>query len=307
MGSPSLRQLDIKLLIAFSEIHAERHLSRAAVRCGLTQSALSQSLARLRAIFDDPLFVRTSWGMAPTDKANALAPTVQEVLERLGGIVQGEHRFDPARTERTLKIGTYQFATITLAPQLLAIFQAQAPRAKIKFLHAGPAEAPAMLARGELDLAIAPFREVPEGLHKTVLMTGDVIVASCADWTAQFGPVTEESYFAASHVSVINQGLEADPIEAHLDNTRQRRRIAISVPHYVSALHLVSRSNLLATLPRKPAEWLGDQRKIAIHKAPIRLPPVKLSAVWHQRSNSDAFVQWVLKLIWDERDRLLEA
>ncbi|WP_196258959.1 LysR family transcriptional regulator [Pelagibacterium limicola] len=307
MYSSLLRQLDIKLLIAFQVIHSEGHLTRAAVRCGLTQSALSQSLGRLRVIFDDPLFVRTASGMAPTEKANALAPTIQDVLDRLGGIIAGERSFDPTKSDRTLRIGTYQFATITLAPHLLEIFQAQAPRAKIQFVHAGPIEAPGMLARGDLDLAIAPFREVAEGLHKTVLMTGDVVVVSRSDWTEKFGPLTEASYFAASHISLVNQGLQADPIEAHLDNTLQRRRIAISVPHYVTALHLASRSDLLATLPRKPAEWLGNQRRIAIHKAPIRLPPVKLSVVWHQRSTLDPFVQWVLQIVWNHREKLLEV
>lgn len=307
MYSSLLRQLDIKLLIAFQVIHSEGHLTRAAIRCGLTQSALSQSLNRLRTIFDDPLFVRTAAGMAPTEKANALAPTIQDVLDRLGGIITGERSFDPMKSERTMRIGTYQFATITLAPHLLEIFQKQAPRARIQFIHAGPAEAPGLLARGEIDLAIAPFREVAEGLYKTVLMTGDVVVVSCPDWTDRHGEITEASYFAAGHISIVNQGLQADPIEAHLDNTGQRRRIAISVPHYVTALHLASRSDLLATLPRKPAEWLGNQRRIAIHNAPIRLPPIKLSVVWHQRSTLDPFVQWGLQIIRDHRDRLLEA
>lgn len=307
MYSSLLRQLDIKLLIAFQAIHSEGHLTRAAIRCGLTQSALSQSLARLRTIFADQLFTRTAWGMAPTEKANELAPTIQDVLDRLGGIVQGERVFDPAQSERTLRIGTYQFATITLAPRLLEAFQQHAPRAMIQFVHAGPAEAPTMLASGELDLAIAPFREVAQGLHKRVLMTGDVVVVSRLDWVDRFGPLTEEAYFAARHISVVNQGLQTDPMEAHLDNTMQSRRIAISVPHYVSALHLASRSDLLVTIPRKPAEWLGNQREIAIHKPPIRLPPLKLSAVWHQRSESDPFVQWVLEMIWNDRDILLHS
>lgn len=307
MYSPLLRQLDIRLLIAFHAIHAERHLTRAALRCGLTQSALSQSLSRLRAIFEDQLFIRTSTGMAPTEKANTLAPTIQSALDSLNGIVDGPSVFDPATSERTIRIGTYQFATLTLAPALLNVFQESAGRAKIQFLHVGPAEAPALLARGELDFAIAPFRTVSEGLFKRVLMTADTVVVSCLDWTERYGPMTEKAYFAAKHIAVINHGLQVDPIEAHLDNTGQRRDIAISVPHYVTALHLAASTDLLATLPRKPAEWLGNQRKITIHAAPIRLPPVKLSAVWHQRSIGDPFVQWVLDVIWENRETMLAS
>jgi len=303
--SPLLRRLDIRLLMAFNAIHSERHLTRAAIRCGLTQSAMSQSLAQLREIFEDRLFVRTSGGMAPTEKANALASTIQTVLDSLSGIIEGTSTFDPSNTERTIRIGGYQFATLTIAPRLLEVFQEKAGRARIQFLHAGPAEAPSLLARGELDIAIAPFRTVPEGLHKRVLMTGDTVVVSSRDWTDKFGPMTEEAYFRARHISIVNQGLQADPIEAHLDNTSQRREVAICVPHYVTALHLAANTDLLATLPRKPAEWFGNQRKITIHKAPIRLPPVKLSAVWHQRSNADPFVQWVLDIIWENRETML--
>jgi len=307
MFSPALRQLDIKLLLAFHEIYNERHLTRAAAQCGLTQSALSQSLARLRAIFGDPLFVRTSSGMRPTERADAIAASIRDVLVTLGGIVDATAAFDPANTERCLSIGTYQFATITLAPHLLSLFQRYAPKAQIKFTHAGPAEAPHMLARREIDLAIAPFDDIPDGLCKTILMTGDLVVASSRDWVKKHDPLNASTYFAASHVSIVNHGLQADPLDAYFDNTTHRRKIAISVPHYVTALHLVSCSNLLATLPRKPVDWLGDRRKLAIHPAPVSLPPITLSAVWHQRSNFDPFVVWAIGLITSHRSSLLET
>lgn len=307
MYPPLLRQLDARLLLAFHEIYTERNQTRAAARCGLTQSGMSQTLLRLRQIFDDPLFLRTHAGMMPTEKAELIAPTVREVLATLGGLVRGTTPFDPRDSERCLRVGTYQFATITLAPGLLALFEAQAPRASIRFTHAGPAEAPAMLAKGEIDIAVAPFAEVPVDLCKSLLATGDLVVASRRDWVARNGPLDTAAYFAARHVSIVNQGLLTDPLDDYFDNTRHRRKIAITVPHYVTALHLVAENDLLATLPRKPAEWLGNMRVLAITPPPLPLPPITLSLVWHQRSNFDPFLLWVISMIRDNSLRLLSS
>lgn len=307
MYPPLLRQLDARLLLAFHEIYTERNQTRAAARCGLTQSAMSQTLLRLRQIFGDPLFLRTSSGMVPTERAELIAPAVREVLATLGRLVGGDTAFDPRDSERCLRIGTYQFATITLAPGLLALFEAQAPRAQIRFTHAGPAEAPGMLARGEIDMAVAPFAEVQPDLCKSLLATGELVVASRRDWVARRGPLDVGAYFAARHVSIVNQGLLSDPLDEYFDNTRHRRQIAITVPHYVTALHLVAESDLLATLPRKPAEWLGNMKVLAINPPPIPLPPIALSLVWHQRSSFDPFLIWVIDVIRDNSLRLLTS
>lgn len=307
MHSPALRRLDIKLLVAFHEIYSERHLTRASAKCGLTQSALSQLLARLRTIFNDQLFIRTNSGMLPTEKAVSIAPAIADALRTLSGIIETTEAFDPARAERCLRIGTYQFASITLAPHLLELFARHAPNAQIAFTHAGPAEAPSLLARGEIDIAVAPFTDVSDGLCKSILASGEMVVASCHDWTERHGPLNAESYFAASHVSIVNHGLQSDPLDSYFDNTSHHRRIAISVPHYVTALHLATRSDLLATLPSKPAEWLGDQRKLAIHPVPVPLPPIVLSVVWHQRSNFDPFVMWTIDMIKSHRSQALST
>ncbi|MFD1910905.1 LysR family transcriptional regulator [Halodurantibacterium flavum] len=307
MYPPQLRKLDARLLMAFHEIYTERNQTRAAVRCGLTQSAMSQTLLRLREIFDDPLFLRTSAGMIPTERAEMIAPAIREVLMTLGRLVGSAAPFDPRESERCLRIGTYQFATITLAPGLLALFEAQAPLARIRFTHAGPAEAPAMLTRGEIDIAVAPFAEVPPDLCKSLLATGEMVVASRRDWAARHGRLDAAAYFSARHVSIVNQGLLADPLDEYFDNTRHKRRIAITVPHYVTALHLVAESDLLATLPRKPAEWLGNVKVLTLSKPPIALPPITLSLVWHQRSNFDPFLLWVINMIRDNSLRLLTS
>lgn len=304
MFSPVLRQLDIKLLLAFREIYTERNLTRAASNCRVTQSALSQSLSRLRAIFNDPLFVRTSAGMTPTDMANRLAPTVGSVLQTLNGLIDKQPGFNPAEVERCLRIGTYQFTTMTLAPHLLNVFQEHAPRARLMFTHAGLDEAPAMLARDEIDLAIAPLTDLTNDVSRMILMRSDLIVATAPDWEERNGPLTAERYFAARHVSIVNHGQQSDPLDVYFDNTLNCRRIAISVPHFLAAMNLVCSSDLLATLPRKPVEWYARRLAIGIHEAPVPLPPVTLSLAWHQRSNFDPFVQWAIEIIYNHRARL---
>ncbi len=304
MFSPLLRQLDIRLLLAFQEIYVEGSLTRAALKCGLTQSALSQALSRLRSIFDDRLFVRSSQGMAPTDLANRLAPTVSSVLNTLNGVLDEQPVFDPAIVERSLRIGTYQFTTMTLAPHLLTIFQDRAPKVRLIFAHAGVAEAPTMLARGEIDLAIAPLTELPPEFSRMILMRSDQVIASAPDWQAKNGPLTASRYFDSQHLSIVNHGFHADPLEASFDTTHCRRSIAISVPHYLTAMNLVCCSNLLVTLPRKPVEWYAQRHPIGIHEAPFALPPVTLTLAWHQRSNTDAFIQWAIKVIHDMRSYL---
>lgn len=295
------RRLDIKLLIAFREVYREGNLTRAAQACGVTQSALSQSLSRMRAVFDDPLFKRTATGMAPTPLAEQIAPEVDMLLGRLGDLIGGRRLFDPASTARTIRFGSFLSAISLMAPKLHGLVEAASPRSRLSFVHCGPEEAIHLLDRGELDIALSHFAATPRNIAKMVFLEDDYVVVSSRNWSKSNAPLDATAYFDATHIAISNRGLDNDPLDGGFDTTRQRRKIAVSMPYYLSALELVYRTDFLLTAPRGPVRWYGKPDRMEVHHCPVPMPPLKLSLAWHKRLEDDRFFRWLIDAISDLR------
>ena len=150
---------DLDLLRCFAMLHHERHLSRAALRVGLSQPAMSRALGRLRDAFDDPLFVRTPRGMLPTSRADVLAPQILAVLDAAGALIRPA-AFDPRTLVRTFVIGAVDFFDAESIPRLVEILERDAPGVSVQTRPLGDDVADA-LATGRLDLLIGVRESIP--------------------------------------------------------------------------------------------------------------------------------------------------
>src|SRR6516162_73523 len=163
-----IRKLDGSLLLVFRALARTRRTTEAARRLGVTQSTVSHALARLRDVFDDPLFVRRSHGLEPTPRALELAPRIDSLID-MAGAVMTRDGFDPALSERRFRLAAPEFVTVLVGGSLAQAFQRQAPRASfsVDFLLGG--DALEMLRRGEIDLVLGQFPSLPAGMAAEIL------------------------------------------------------------------------------------------------------------------------------------------
>src|ERR1700728_1241454 len=173
-----IRAVDLNLLKAFDALHAERALTRAAGRIGLSQPAMSHALSRLRGLFGDDLFVRTPGGMEPTARAREIAPLVSSAIEQIEAALNLGAGFDPATSAATFTAGMGEYAEVALVGRLAQAFSRQAPHATLRLLSLHGADAAEQLERGAIDVAVAHLRNMPPTIETTLLFRDPFVVVA---------------------------------------------------------------------------------------------------------------------------------
>ncbi|MGS2723032.1 LysR family transcriptional regulator [Porticoccus sp. GXU_MW_L64] len=300
----NIRNVDLNLLIYLSALLEERNVSRAAERLAITQPAMSNALKRLRELFADPLLVRTSEGMTPTDKARALEPELAAVLASVEAMVQTEEDFDPAATEVTFRIQCSDYIEFTLLLPFIAQVQQQAPGIDFDILSPGDASLQA-IEKGIVDLAINRFSRLPQAFHQATVWRDNFccLVHKDHPYAAQ---QTLEQYLSAEHMWVNKTGLGAaqgvsrkadvhklgwvDEALAALDESRN---IRVFSRHYMVASHLERLPHLIATLPRRMAMVQAQNPDLRIVKVPFQVVPIEVKMAWSPLLQHSAPHKWL--------------
>lgn len=295
-----VRRLDLTLLLVFEAAMASGKLSVAARRVGLTPSAVSHALKRLREVFDDDLFVRTPRGVRPTPRALALRAPLAEALRLIGGAVRPA-RFDPARDAREFRIGASDYETALFAPLLVG--EALAARFIVRTL-VRRAAIDALLA-GDIDVLLGYTWDRRQGCEAMTLFEEDYRVVARVGHPALAGPLDLEGYTRFGHVLVSPGGTLAGIVDKALAAAGASRRVVLAVPYFLAALATVARTDLLATVPSRVA--LGHAAAFGLGAA---LPPVAIrrfpvQMVWNRRL-ADPGVDWLRSRI-ERAARLMPA
>src|ERR1700733_2158397 len=167
--SMDIRAVDLNLLKAFDALHAERAVTRAAGRIGLSQPAMSHALSRLRGLFSDDLFVRTPGGMEPTARAREIAPLISAAIEQIEAALNLGAGFDPATSAAIFTAGMGEYAEVALVGSLAEAFSREAPEATLRLLAMHGADAAEQLERGAIDVAVAHLRAMPPTIETSLL------------------------------------------------------------------------------------------------------------------------------------------
>jgi len=289
----ALNGVDLNLVLALDALLAERHVTRAAARLGLTQSAASHALARLREVIGDPLLVRGARGvMVPTPRAEALAPQIHRVLADLAGALRGE-TFDPATAKRTFRIGTSDYAELVLLPRLLARVARLAPNVDI-WIHTSANHGDEELAAGEFDLAIGPPQAGrAAGSFEKVLFDETFTCIVRAEHPLAGARMTLARYCAASHLLIAPRSLPGSYVDSALAELGKTRRIALAVPHFLVVPHIVAGTDLVATLPSRVAALFETSLALATMTPPVHIPKFQIAIAWHERNHHDAPHRWL--------------
>ncbi|MBK8259242.1 MAG: LysR family transcriptional regulator [Polyangiaceae bacterium] len=286
---------ELELLAIFDAIHQERHLTRAAARVGKSQPSVSRALAQMRHVFGDQLFVRTPRGVVPTERADALAPEVRKVLDSASALVHAR-RFSAATLQRTMVIGTSDFAEAQILPRLMRALGTEAPGVNV-VTKAIPPEPTDYLADGRLDLVFVTPASTPPAAMAQPLFEDSFLGAARRDHPAFRRPMTLEKYTDLPHIQVAPRGNPGGPIDDALAALGHSRRIAVRTPSFLAALALLSQSDFVIAAPKTVLFSYSNVFQLKTFNLPIEVSGFKIVQAWHKRAHEDPAHKWFRALV----------
>ncbi len=291
---------DLNLLRVFDALMRERNVTRAGGRIGLSQPAVSAALGRLRAIFDDELFVRSSGQMEPTPRAIALAEPIGDALHRVEMVVGSSIPFAPESARREFAVWGIDYVSYLLAPPLFTSLAATAPGIVIRFVDGRIGSIAQLLEAGEIDLAIEVMHELTDPVRSQFLLRERYIVVAAAGhpdlrtMRDMERPIFDiDLYCRLPHVLHSLTGSIAGNVDAALAAIGRARHVALSLPHFFTIAEVVARSGMIATFPERLAHRLAPALNLRLFEPPIELAPVSLAMTWHRRNDSDSGHLWL--------------
>lgn len=296
----NLTAIDMNLLVALDAFLAERSVTAAAKRLSISQPAASHQLARLRDVLGDALLVRTRQGMVPTPRAEALAGPLRTALATLEGALGGGGVWDPSTAERSFSVGTTDYAELVLLPALVARLRKDAPSVDI-FVRTLDEDIAAQLASGKVDVAIAPPPQVASepSIHTTELLTERFVCVMREGHPLAKKRLTLDRFCAASHALVAPRGKPGGLVDEALARLGRSRRVALTVPHFLVAPHVLVESDLVLTLAERVARTFAGLLPLVTAEPPIELSGFTMTLAWHERTQADPGQAWLRGLLVD--------
>ena len=306
--SVQIRKLDGGLLLIFRELMARRRASDVAQHLGLSPSAISHALGRLRDLFGEPLFIRRSHGLEPTQKAIELAPRIERLLSQIDEMVSSDSGFDPAVSRRRFRIACPEDIASLIAVPLIAAFRREAPRATFSTRWAILDPALRAVHRGEADVALGVFLAIPAGLAAERLFDDDQCVIARQGHPSVQGSLDLATYARVGHLFVGNPdgALSHDPPidRPAMDATYGKLPLAPQirthgyVAQWETAMLAVSGSDVLAECPRSLARRYADRLGLQVLDPPY--PPFRFTVQAVRRAETtDAGVDWLMEKLAD--------
>lgn len=291
MNQPDIRSLDLGMLRTFDALMRERSVSRAAARLFLSQPAVSASLNRLREVFGDPLFTRTSHGVMPTSRAQALAPLVERALGSIAALLEAD-RFEPERSNRIFRVAGSDHASRMLLPELSRRLVQAGSGVRVHWVPPGAWSLAEHLHNGELDIAVMSRIHVPQDIRTRLLYQDHYVYVLRKDHPLADQPVTLESFCATPHV-FLGYGTSTldDLVDDVLQRAGHRRLPQIAVSSFAQIVHQLLHSDHAAVMGRRVALHYADQ--LHIQPLPFELPGYSSLLCWSPRGEADPGATWL--------------
>jgi DNA-binding transcriptional LysR family regulator len=303
-----ISRVDLNLLVYLDVLLREKNVTKAATHLGITQPAMSNGLRRLRDLLGDPLLVRTSAGMTPTERASELQPMVRSILASIEQAIQQKTPFAAVESQRVFRIMASDYAESCLMPRVLRRIREQAPLVTLDVLTPSDVSFEDV-EQGRVDMAINRFDKIPQSFHQKTLWIEYFACLMNADNRILLEPFTLDSYLDASHIWVsktgFGVGVGVNPkdvqrlgwVDEALSRMGRRRRISVFTRHYQVAMLLAEQHDLIATLPSRAA-WLQKHNSgLVVKVPPFDIPPFELKMAWSPLLQHNSDHQWLRRLI----------
>lgn len=294
-------KLDLRLLYTLETIHRLGTLTAAGEALGLSQPALSHALNRLREIFNDQLFVRTSRGMRSTPRADELASGARRILATVRAELSPAAPFTPEALERTFHLGMTDVSEMVFLPLVTKHLRKAAPKVNIVSLSLSPRNMAEALEMGTIDMAIGPLPDLTGAdlRQQIVFERGFVCLVSAAHPRLTKARLSMNSFLKEPHLVVSSQGRTVEVFERFLAERGHSRRVVLSVPHMLCVPFVVVNSDLIAMVPQSVGLVFRDFPGLRVLDAPLETPKIKVALYWSARFSKDPGNAWLRSLIVD--------
>lgn len=288
---------DLNLLPIFVTLMEERSVTRAAERLGITQPALSNSLARLRTTLRDPLFIRERYGIQPTPVALELAPVIADALARIDDLVRGQQDFDPASADRQFTIAPSSYVELALVPAIVARLQETAPGIRLRVIPFGTDLAETGAVSGTTALVLGRIVEPPDNLVVQHLFDDGLACVVRADHPDIGDSLSRAQFEHLRHVNIMPPGRLRAGLFLEFERQGVQRDVAVSVTSFLAAPEMVAVTDYCTLLPQLVCRRLAHDRRLKILPAPIDLGTFPVEMAWHVRYRHDPAHRWLRGLI----------
>ncbi len=288
----NLNRVDLNLLGVFQAILETRSVTLAAERFGITQPAMSNALARLRALLGDPLFVQGSSGMQATPYALEIAGPVKDALHQFEKVLGHRTFFDPASSAKAFRFHMTDMGQINFLPPLLERLKKIAPNVKIEAQTLSLAEIRIALEAGRIDFAFGHLTKLKgRGICAQALVRERYDVLMRAGHPAAKEPLTQKAFLRAAHAVVTSVGGGHQIVEEAL--VRKQANIMARVPSVMAIPLILSRTDMVSTIPRQVADEIARTGPFIVATLPIKIPEFEVCTFWHQRFDASPEIVWM--------------
>jgi len=290
--------LDLNLLLVFEAMLLHQNVTAAAAHNGLTQSAMSNALGRLRRHFDDPLFVNTRSGMLPTPRALELAKPFRQALSLVRASTEDHKGFDPQKSQRAFRFYMSDIGEMVFLPALVKRLDESGATVKVQTAQLPSDEVAAQLESGEIDFAAGYLSTLSKGLEREPLFREHyVYMIRRSHPLARDGALTLKDFLAGSHIFIEAMGSGHKIIERTLERRGIKRGVSLRVPHFLPVPMIVASTDRIVTVPSRLAKAFETLGQARVHRLPVKIPSFDVSLSWHPRFGQDPAIRWMRDLM----------
>jgi DNA-binding transcriptional LysR family regulator len=298
----ALSSVDLNLLVVLRALLSERHVTRAAARVGLSQSATSHALQRLRELYADPLLVRSGRTLTLTPRATRLLPALERGLSDLEGALASEPGFDPRTARRSFTIGMADYMQALIAGPLLRTLATRAPGIDLTIVTFPNLRE--RLEAGEIDLALGVSGVEVGAVHQATLFEEGFVTMVRRDHPRIKRAPSLDKYLAERHLVISPGGTPGSIVDTALARHGHERRIALRVTNFLIAPVVVCQTDFLSTLPMRLAQQLAKTYPLRLLQPPLELPRFEHRIFWHPRLEQDAAQRWLRAVVTEVGQRV---
>jgi len=294
-----LHELDLNLLVVFNQLLVERRVSKVADNLGVSQPAVSNSLAKLRKLLGDELFLRTPKGMEPTPYADQLAESVSYALAMIHSGVNQRTSFEPSSAQRSFTIGMTDVGEIYFLPALIERLRRDAPSVTLSTVRNTTVNVRDELEAGKVDIALGLLPHLKAGFFQRRLFMQSYVCLMRRGHRLDKRRLSLAEFSAAEHLVVVSAGTGHGKVDELLQRSGIDRTVRLNVPHYVSVGHILQGSDLIATVPERLADRLLDPFGLVKLAHPAKLPQIAINVFWHAKYHRSPANRWLRGVLFE--------
>lgn len=294
-----LGDIDLNQLVLFHHLMVERRVSKVADILGLTQPAVSNSLAKLRKLFGDELFIRSPSGMVPTPFAEQLAEPVGYALAMIHNGLNQRAQFDPAHVERSMTIGMTDIGEIVFLPRLVERLSKEAPGIRLSTVRNTAVNLRDDMEAGRVDLAIGLLPQLKAGFFQRRLFRQRYVCLFRRGHWLDKKKLSLADFRSAEHLLVVSAGTGHGKVDDLMRRAGVERLVRLTVPHFVGVGHILQGTELVATVPERLAQQLAQPFGLAYLPHPVKLPDIAINVFWHAKAHRSPANQWLRGVVCD--------